>query len=119
MSLTDPAGEPANEAARFATLNQHSTWYSLPEQAFDDLTSLASLICGAPFALVSLADSGRIWLKSNVRLTASQTSKLVGFCSRIVLSDRLLIVPDAAADERLASHPLVTFAPSSLSSAAE
>jgi len=111
MSFTNPAGEPANESARFATLNQHSTWYSLPEEAFDDLTSLASLICGAPFALVSLADSGRTWLKSNVRLTASQTSKLVGFCSRIVLSDRLLIIPDAAADERLASHPLVTFAP--------
>ena len=74
MILADSAGDPVDESARLAALNHFSDWYSLPEEAFDDLTGLASLICGTPVALVSLADSGRIWFKSKVRLTASQVS---------------------------------------------
>jgi len=95
------------ESARLATLNHCSDQYSLPEEAFDDLTGLASLICGTPIALVSLADSGRIWLKSQVRLTATQISQVDRFCSGIALGDRPRIVPDATADEHLSSHLLV------------
>src|SRR5579863_5437809 len=105
MISADPAGDAAEESARLVTLDHCSDQYSLPEEAFDDLTGLASLICGTAVALVSLADSGRIWFKSEVRLTASQISQVVGFCSSIPLGDCLLIVPDA--DEHLGSHPLV------------
>ena len=75
MILPDPAGDPAEESARLATLNHCSELYRLPEEAFDDLTGLASLICDTPIALVSLADSGRICLKSKVRLTTSHRER--------------------------------------------
>jgi hypothetical protein len=39
-----------------------------PEQAFDDLTLMASPICGAPIALISLVDEDRQWFKSRVGL---------------------------------------------------
>jgi len=107
MISADPAGDAVEESARLATLNHCSDQYSLPEEAFDDLTGLASLICGTPIALVSLEDSGRIWLKSTVRLTASQISQVDRFCSGIALGDRPRIVPDATADEHLGSHLLV------------
>jgi signal transduction histidine kinase len=82
-----------------------------PEDAFDDLTNLASLICATPIALVSLVDSGRIWFKSKVGLNVTEIPRIDGFCSSVILSDQPLIVPDAADDDRLASHPLVTSAP--------
>src|SRR5579863_5279967 len=103
MISADPAGDAAEESARLVTLDHCSDQYSLPEEAFDDLTGLASLICGTPIALVSLADSGRIWLTSHVRLTTTQISQGHRFCSGIALGDRLRIVPDAIADEHIGS----------------
>src|SRR6476660_2885679 len=98
---------PLDETARLAALHRYSVLDSSPEEAFDDLTNLASLICATPMALVSLVDSGRIWFKSRLGLNVSEIPRIDGFCSSAILSDRLLIVPDAAVDERLATHPLV------------
>jgi signal transduction histidine kinase len=102
---------PSEESARLAALRQYSLLDTRPEDAFDDLTNLASLICATPIALVSLMDSGRIWFKSKVGLNVSEIPRIDNFCSSVILSDQLLIVPDAAADHRLASHPLVKSAP--------
>jgi len=102
---------PLDETARLAALHRYSVLDSSPEEAFDDLTNLASLICATPIALVSLVDSGRIWFKSRLGLNVSEIPRIDGFCSSAILSDRLLIVPDATVDERLATHPLVTSEP--------
>jgi signal transduction histidine kinase len=107
MELLD---SPA-ELERLATLHSYAVLDSPAEDTFDDLTKLASMICGAPIALVSLVDSNRIWFKSKIGLDVSEIPRIDGFCSSAILSSSLLIVPDATADERLASHPLVTSGP--------
>jgi GAF domain-containing protein len=103
--------DTTEEPPQPAELHRHSVSDCRPEGAFDELTNLASLICTAPIAFLSLADSGRIWCKSKVGLSASQISRIDGFCSSVILSDGLLIVPDVTADDRFASHLLVAFAP--------
>jgi len=106
------APKPQDEAARLAALRQYEVLDTDPEQAFDDLTQLATFICGMPISLVSLIDENRQWFKSQVGLSVPQTPRDVSFCAHAILRPReLLVVPDATADERFATNPLVTGEP--------
>ena len=50
---------PANEAERLEALSRYEILDTPPEQAFDDLTMLASHILDVPIAVVSLVDEAR------------------------------------------------------------
>ena len=100
---------PANEAARLDALLSYQILDTLPEKVFDDLTRLASTLCGTPIAAVSLVDTYRQWFKASVGLSVSETPREVSFCAHAMLdTDRILEVPDATLDERFATNPLVT-----------
>jgi anti-sigma regulatory factor (Ser/Thr protein kinase) len=102
-----------DEAARLATLRRYKILDTEPERAFDDLTLLASQICGTPMALITLIDADRQWFKSRVGLSVSETSRAVSFCTHAISQPEpdLFVVPDARADERFRDNPLVTGTP--------
>ena len=99
---------PENENARLAALASYQILDTLPEQSYDDLTRLASSICGAPMALISLIDQDRQWIKSRVGVDVTETPRSVAFCAHTILHPQeMLIVPDARQDPRFADNPFV------------
>ena len=102
---------PACEFARLKALNQYQILDTAPEVAFDDLTTLAATLCDTPIALVSLVDEQRQWFKSKIGLNVAETPRDIAFCSHAILHSETLIVPDALADERFATNPLVVGEP--------
>ena len=98
----------SNEPARLAALHSYRILDTEPERAFDDLTMLASHICGTPMALITLVDEDRQWFKSRVGISASETPRAVSFCAHAIQQHDLFIVSDVRADERFRNNPLVT-----------
>lgn len=102
---------PANEAPRLQELQQQQILDTPPEAAFDRITRLAALLFEVPIALVSLVDRDRQWFKSCHGLDVCQTSREISFCAHAILSQEVLVVPDAAQDERFRANSLVTDQP--------
>ena len=100
-----------DERARVAALNEYSILDTLPEQLYDDVTALASLVCGTPISLVTLVDTDRQWFKSTVGTELRETPRSMSFCAHTLETARTLIIKDAQQDPRFANNPAVTGAP--------
>jgi signal transduction histidine kinase len=104
---------PENEERRLAKLNSLGILDTLPQRAFDDITALASAICGTPISLISFIDKDRQWFKSSVGIDIGQTPREVAFCSHAILHpDEVMVVEDATLDPRFHDNPLVSDDPS-------
>jgi len=102
---------PPDENERLAVLRAYDVLDTPAEDAFDDLTLIASRVCQTPIALVSLVDVGRQWFKSKVGLSATETPRDVSFCGHAILGDDLFEVSDSSADPRFVDNPLAVGAP--------
>ena len=100
---------PQNEADRLNALEEYNILDTLPEAEFDDITRIASQICGTSISLVTLIDHNRQWFKSHHGLELKETPRNVSFCAHAInIPNEPFIIPDAAKDKRFASNPLVT-----------
>jgi len=103
---------PENEISRLKALREYKVMDTLPEQAYDNFTRLASIICSTPIALITLLDDQRQWFKSRIGLERSELPREHAFCSHAIMRpEDIMIVHDTMRDERFTNNPLVMAAP--------
>ncbi|WP_293938871.1 PAS domain S-box protein [Sphingobacterium sp. UBA5996] len=102
---------PANESDRIRVLHAYEILHTAPEEEFDRITKIASLVCGTPISLISLVDKDKQWFKSRLGLDTEETKREVSFCQYTLHEDQLMEVEDAEKDERFKSNELVTLEP--------
>ncbi|CAL66430.1 GAF domain-containing sensor histidine kinase [Christiangramia forsetii] len=99
---------PINELKRLDSLKELDIIDSLPEEAYDSITKLASYICHTPIAAVNMIDSERNWFKSKVGTELSGSTREDSFCGHTILEPgTLLEIPNASKDERFKDNPFV------------
>jgi len=98
---------PENENERIDALNSYGILDTLPEQDYDAITRLASYICQAPIALITLLDADRQWFKAKIGLDITETSRTDAFCRYTIMSDGIMEIPDALEDEHFVDNVFV------------
>ena len=106
------ARKPADEEKRLVSLRRYEILDTPRERDFDEIVWLASTICDAPIAAISLVDDNRQWFKAERGLGTRQTERSAAFCAHAILDDSPFVVTDATDDPRFADNPLVTAPPS-------
>lgn len=102
---------PTLEAARLDTLASCGIVDTPSEPAFDAVVRLAQRMFDVPIALISLVTDTRQWFKARAGLDVPETPRDIAFCSYTIMSQNVLVVPDATLDPHFANNPLVTGAP--------
>ncbi|CAM4036058.1 ATP-binding protein [Flavobacterium antarcticum] len=103
---------PSNETLRLKALKEYSILDTLPEKEYDDITQLASQICGTSISSISLIDEKRQWFKSKVGLDVNETDKGISFCGHAIMEpNKIFTIKDSRLDERFQDNPLVVGEP--------
>jgi GAF domain-containing protein len=96
-----------NEEARLAVLKRLALVRCSPDRILDHLCKSVAAEFDVPIALVSLVDETEQWFAGECGLGVRSTSREVSFCTHALLSDEVMVVPDARVDDRFADNPLV------------
>lgn len=81
----------------------------IPEKNFDDLASLAAVLCDTPIAAIRLVDCDRQWIKAWVGPQLSEFPLKCSFFAQLLEENiDLLVVPDTLLDERFRENEVVT-----------
>ncbi|MGB3592415.1 MAG: GAF domain-containing sensor histidine kinase [Nonlabens sp.] len=99
---------PLNEAKRQEAVEKYKLLDTMPEESYDNITSIVSSICKAPIALITLIDRERNYFKAKLGVDINEAPRDLSFCSHAInQDDDIMIVPDARKDVRFIDNPIV------------
>lgn len=101
------SGASEAERERLLVLEATKLVDSPATEDFDRITRLASALFNVPTALISLVTQDRQWFKSKVGMEVSETERGAAFCDHTIRSSEVLVVEDAAKDQRFKFNRLV------------
>jgi PAS domain S-box-containing protein len=102
---------PDIEAERLADLFDYEILDTASELVFDEIAQLAATISGMPYALITLVDRGRQWMKAEYGLAMGQTARDNSICAHAILEREFFEVPDLKKDDRFADNPILDGTP--------
>ena len=110
--MQDELADAIANQARLEALRRTALLDSAPEETFDRLTRMATVVLRAPVALVTLLDGHRHFFKSQCGLpepfaTTRETPLTHSFCKHVVGSCEPLVVPDVRTHPLFRSRPVV------------
>ncbi|MAN59781.1 MAG: ATPase [Flavobacteriaceae bacterium] len=100
--------DPTNEAERLVAVRKYRPEHTVPDENLDNITSLISLLCDVPIALITLLNQEDNIFKSHHGIPFNKAPRKTSFCGHAILEeDDLFIVEDAREDIRFKDNPLV------------
>ena len=102
----------SEEKLRLKVLKEYDILDKLPEEIYEDIPQIASMICNMPVAMVSLVDKESQFFKSRVGVGPSETPIEQAVCYHTVLAKNgFFEVADLRLDERFNSLPFFSNVP--------
>ncbi|WP_299217284.1 GAF domain-containing sensor histidine kinase [uncultured Aquimarina sp.] len=99
---------PKNEKHRQIAVEKYGLLDTLPEESYDNITSIMSYICDVPISLITLLDKDRNFLKSHHGIPFNESPREISFCGHAINSDDpITIITDSRKDKRFKGNPLV------------
>nr|WKN35436.1 GAF domain-containing protein [Tunicatimonas sp. TK19036] len=101
-----------NEQERLQELESYHILDTPPEKELEELTQIASAICGTPISLITFLDDHRQWFKSHIGLPIEETPRSQAFCEYALhCPTEVLVVEDSLNDGRFQHNLLVQEVP--------
>ena len=99
---------PDNDQERVEALKRYKILDTPPEDAFDNVASLATQIFKVPISLVSLVDAEQVYFKANVGMGKVRTmGRGVSLCSLAVMQEGVTVFENAKEEPCLLANPNV------------
>src|SRR4051812_4475465 len=76
---------PLDERQRLLELRDFGILDTEPDDDYDRLVQLATVLCGTPMGTLTFVDAGRQWYKSRVGVTVSETPREKAICAHTIL----------------------------------
>lgn len=111
QALEMPTGKIVGEDTGRSRFVEQVNTRLRPDSRFDRLTWLASGLLDMPISMITFLTTELQIFKSALGLNMSSTPRAWAFCNYTITQPGVFCVPDAKADPRFASNPMVTSAP--------
>ncbi|QIN62647.1 Sensor histidine kinase RcsC [Caballeronia sp. SBC1] len=106
-SFVMAAAVPFNESHRLQKLKTLGILDTPAEAHFDAITKLAASLLQTPIALLNFIDDAREWCKSAWGIEPQPTKREESLCAQALLTNDILVISDATADDEFRNHPQV------------
>uniref|UniRef100_UPI004048F5F7 sensor histidine kinase n=1 Tax=Flavobacterium sp. TaxID=239 RepID=UPI004048F5F7 len=87
------------ELERIRIVEGYELFDTSPEEAYDNITFLASQVCQTPISTITLVDEQRQWFKSKIGFSHDGSPKSTSFCALAIANEEdITIVPNLMQD---------------------
>lgn len=101
------SSDEQTEVERVRALERLNVLDAPAEACFLELLELATTVCDAPKASISLITRDRRWSLAKTGLSIGEAPRAVSICQHVLHSDDLLVIENTVEDARSAGSPLV------------
>ncbi|KUF11424.1 GAF domain-containing sensor histidine kinase [Pseudoponticoccus marisrubri] len=101
----------SNEHARLREVREVVGRDLQADPVLQDITRDVSRLFGVPAALVSVVESDHQWFLAKTGIDLDSTPRDYAICSRAIMSDQPLILPDTLEHREFSNHPAVVLDP--------